>query len=222
MSKVYLVRHGQASAGTDDYDRLSSLGEKQSQLLGQWWHSQGFSPDIACHGTLKRQRDTAHLALAGHTPLRTPDEHEGLNEYDHRIVDSHFGHGCQSDNPESLSFEGYVDIMQRWRDHVAQPDLPQIESWTEFARRGWDTIKEQHHTHSEKRHHVFFTSGGVIATILSTVLNLDFAHTVDAIWRIRNASITTLNFDGTHARLIDFNTVPHLQAQNDPSLITLI
>ncbi len=58
--------------------------------------------------------------------------------------------------------------------------------------------------------------------MLAAVLDLDFTHTVDAIWRIRNTSVTTLHFDGETARLIDFNTVPHLQVQNDQSLITLI
>ena len=30
MSQILLVRHGQASWGSDDYDVLSPLGEKQS------------------------------------------------------------------------------------------------------------------------------------------------------------------------------------------------
>ena len=54
------------------------------------------------------------------------------------------------------------------------------------------------------------------------MLGLDFEHTLDAIWRIRNASVTTLHFDGTHARLVEFNTVPHLQERRDPALVTLI
>jgi len=58
MSTLYLVRHGQASAGTDDYDRLSELGKTQAELLGQWWQKQGFSADFTSHGSLQRQRDT--------------------------------------------------------------------------------------------------------------------------------------------------------------------
>ena len=222
MSMLYLVRHGQASAGTHDYDRLSPLGQRQSRLLGQWWTAQGFAPDIAWHGSLKRQRDTAQLALSSLDPTLQPDMHEGLNEYDHRIIDTHFGGGAQSDNPESLTFEDYVDIMQRWRDHQEHPDLPHIEPWPSFAMRGWQTVQNLHSEQSDKLHHVFFTSGRVIATLVAAILDLDFSHTVDAIWRIRNTSITTVHFDGNHARLVDFNTVPHLQALHDPALITLI
>ena len=105
---------------------------------------------------------------------------------------------------------------------VAHPDLGEIEPWSDFAQRGWTTMQLLHQQQGDKQHHVFFTSGGVIATVLAAVLDLDFSHTVDAIWRIRNTSITTLSFDGKKARLIDFNTVPHLQNQNDSSLITLI
>lgn len=230
MTTLYLVRHGQASAGTHDYDRLSPVGQRQSELLGQWWLSQGFVPDAAHHGSLVRQRDTASLALSAHNKLEC-QEHSGLNEYDHRIIDLHYGGGCQSDNAESMTFDTYLQIMARWRDgdkHIqpndrqADMDNATIESWSDFRLRGWQTVQALHKPGKSSRHEVYFTSGGVIATLLSTILDLDFAHTIDAIWRIRNSSITTLNFDGENARLVDFNTVPHLQAQSDPLLITLI
>lgn len=36
MSVIYLVRHGQASFGSDDYDRLSTIGREQAQALGEY------------------------------------------------------------------------------------------------------------------------------------------------------------------------------------------
>ena len=242
MSMLYLVRHGQASAGTHDYDRLSPIGQRQSELLGQWWQSREFVPDAAHHGSLLRQRDTAKLALSGHDSVQC-QEHSGLNEYDHRVIDTCYGGGYQSDNPESMTFDDYLGIMARWRDGSAgrpadsnsRPrqspsdeeyqsitDDPVIEPWSQFRVRGWQTVQDLHEPGDTQRHEVYFTSGGVIATLLSTVLGLDFAHTIDAIWRIRNTSITTLHFDGENARLVDFNTIPHLQNQSDPDLITLI
>ena len=35
MTCIYLIRHGQASFGQDNYDCLSQLGEQQAHLLGQ-------------------------------------------------------------------------------------------------------------------------------------------------------------------------------------------
>jgi len=220
MSTLYLVRHGQASAGTDNYDRLSPLGRQQASLLGQWWQKQGFTPELVCNGSLERQRDTAQLATEGLNDGIRRDEHADLNEYNHRQVDTYYGEGVQSDNPESLTFDDYVGIMTRWRS--AQPDPESVESWESFSNRGWQAIKNLCAKHSDSEHLAFFTSGGVIATVISQVLDLEFHHTIDAIWRIRNASITTLHFDGDNARLIDFNTVPHLQEHGDSSLITLI
>ena len=34
MGAIYLVRHGQAAFGTDDYDRLTEIGYTQAHLLG--------------------------------------------------------------------------------------------------------------------------------------------------------------------------------------------
>ena len=222
MSMLYLVRHGQASAGTDDYDRLSELGKTQAALLGDWWSKQGFSPDSTAHGSLLRQRDTAKLALSPLTGEHSPTEHRGLNEYDHDVIDATFGFGAKSDDPETLTFDDYLSIMQRWEKGEASDLDHKAEPWLDFHHRGWTSVQELHATAADKRNHVYFTSGGVIASIVSVVLNLDFVHTIDAIWRIRNSSITTLHFDGKRARLVDFNTVPHLQTHHDQSLITLI
>ena len=55
MGILYLVRHGQASFGAADYDRLSELGTRQCTRLGQWWRSRGVQFDAVLTGTLKRQ-----------------------------------------------------------------------------------------------------------------------------------------------------------------------
>ncbi len=58
MSVLYLIRHGQASAGSGDYDRLSSLGEDQSRALGELWAGRGLTFDRVFVGPLRRQRQT--------------------------------------------------------------------------------------------------------------------------------------------------------------------
>ena len=225
MSLLHLVRHGQASAGTDNYDRLSEIGKEQSRILGQWWLSQGFSPGAAYHGSLERQRDTAThalqpLQLAG---LVSPvQEHEGLNEYDHRLIEAHFASDAAGYAPEAMSFDDYMGILSRWRSHTAGASPAAFEPWAAFKARGWSALQELTQHGSDTSEYVFFTSGGVIATILSTILDLGFEHTVDAIWRIRNTSITTIKLTGDVGRLVEFNTIPHLQEQRQAHFITLI
>ncbi len=229
MSLIHLVRHGQASAGTDNYDRLSDIGREQSRILGNWWLSHGFAPNLAFHGSLERQRDTALIslqALAENTQIANIKEHAGLNEYDHRIIESHFAPDEVSYTPEAMGFDDYFGIISRWRDNTSnQPESSlqaACEPWQEFKARGWNTVQELTSNGDEKSESVFFTSGGVIATLLATVLDLDFEHTVDAIWRIRNSSVTSFQITNGHARLIEFNSIAHLQEQRKPHLITMI
>jgi len=231
LTTIHLVRHGQASAGTHDYDRLSATGRQQARILGNWWKRRQFTMDAAYSGTLQRQRDTARLALeaAGLDP--TDAEHAALNEYDDDAVDAVFGNGPENPSRwDTFTFSDYVAIMERWRDADdkaiadgrARGGHERLERWDDFATRGWRSVREAHGNHDNPETLVFFTSGGVVSTLVSQVLGLDFAHTLDAIWRIRNASVTTLDFDGEHGRLVDFNTIGHLEAEHDSALITLI
>ncbi|MEP6791213.1 MAG: phosphoglycerate mutase family protein, partial [Ramlibacter sp.] len=86
MGTLYLVRHGQASFGADDYDKLSPLGHKQSVRLGEYFAQKGLRFDAVIAGTLRRHLET----LAGiHEGMKHEGEHlpwEGLNEYDSGAV----------------------------------------------------------------------------------------------------------------------------------------
>ena len=51
MGTLYLVRHGQASFGADNYDQLSALGWRQSRRLGEHFLQQGRQFDVILTGT---------------------------------------------------------------------------------------------------------------------------------------------------------------------------
>ena len=59
MGVVMLVRHGQASFGTADYDVLSSRGVRQSRKVAQTLAGYGVAPTTLIHGGMRRQRETA-------------------------------------------------------------------------------------------------------------------------------------------------------------------
>lgn len=65
MGVVYLVRHGQASFGTDDYDRLSELGAEQARITGDHLGALRVRPTSIIHGAMLRQRQTAGGIIAG-------------------------------------------------------------------------------------------------------------------------------------------------------------
>ena len=59
MGQVHFVRHGQASFGTDDYDRLSPLGWQQARWLGRHLSETGHRYDAVVSGGMRRHRETA-------------------------------------------------------------------------------------------------------------------------------------------------------------------
>ena len=65
MGTLYLVRHGQASFGADDYDQLSDLGRRQSVRLGEYFAERGIRFDALLAGTLRRQQQTLAGILEG-------------------------------------------------------------------------------------------------------------------------------------------------------------
>src|SRR5215475_10141502 len=64
MGVLLLVRHGQASLGTADYDRLSDVGRRQAQVTGARLARTDLTVDRVICGGLTRQRDTAEPLLA--------------------------------------------------------------------------------------------------------------------------------------------------------------
>ena len=82
MGTLYLVRHGQASFGADNYDQLSPLGRQQAVRLGEYWRSSGQRFDAVLLGTLRRHTQTLEGIAEGLPGLPPAIALPGLNEYD--------------------------------------------------------------------------------------------------------------------------------------------
>jgi broad specificity phosphatase PhoE len=61
MGRLFLVGHAQASFLSEDYDRLSALGETQARLLGEYRAQCNLVFDRGCSGPALRHRQTAQL-----------------------------------------------------------------------------------------------------------------------------------------------------------------
>ena len=85
MSRIYLVRHGQAGT-RDAYDSLSERGREQSRFLGQYLAAQNISFAAAYTGAMLRQQQTAEELSRGYAqaggpfPAITVDEN--WNDFD--------------------------------------------------------------------------------------------------------------------------------------------
>ena len=82
MGTLYLVRHGQASLGAEDYDHLSPLGRQQSVRLGEYFRQKGLHFETVLTGTLRRQVQTYAGICEGMGCVGASLLWPGLNEFD--------------------------------------------------------------------------------------------------------------------------------------------
>jgi len=211
MPHITLVRHGQANSDARDeigYDRLSDLGHQQARWLGEHFDSTGERFSRVISGTLRRQVETAKsMGADRHVPLVTDPR---LNEF-HFFTMSQLMEAQHGLAPPDTR-EGYIKHLPRvfgaWeRGEIA--DVP--ETHTDFTARIDSLLDEI--TNSPGRA-MLVTSGGVIATIMRRVLNLDLTAWSHIALTIMNSSVHRLHvFDGT-STLAHFNAIPHLEARD--------
>lgn len=211
MGTLYLVRHGQASFGADDYDKLSPLGHRQSQRLGAWFARQGIAFDALIAGTLRRHTET----LAGiQQGLGTAAEHlalPGLNEYDSEAVVAtvHDGPLARATTPEQVRqhFRLLREGLLRWMAGEVTPHG--MPSYADFSAGVADALARVRADHVG-RNVLMVSSGGPISTAVGQVLGLDSATTIELNLRMRNSSVTEFATTPKRHALVSFNALPHL------------
>ncbi|SMX23322.1 histidine phosphatase family protein [Boseongicola aestuarii] len=201
MGEIVLVRHGQAnSAATteDDYDRLSALGVRQSEWLGEWMRDHSYAFDHVLSGTLVRHRQT--VGAMGWTA----DEDARLNEIDYfRLTDQmHTVLGEPMPTPETFS-DHMPKVFAAWK----QAEIEGQETYENFEARVADLLEE---ASVPGRRLLCVTSGGVIGMVLRHILDLDIVRMSHVMLPIWNTSIHRLTVRDGAAFLAGFNAIPHL------------
>ncbi len=228
MSTLYLVRHGQASFGTDNYDQLSARGREQVQLLGEYFAETGERIDRIYTGTLQRQRETAEIIAAalGPTPIAT----EGaFDEYDSDVILREFAGSltaaqlAEAGWPElrhdRRKFQFFLERAARaWVD--ARIEAEQMLPWKNFHGRITQALRQIMETEGRSKTLILSTSGGVIGTTVAHVLGLSNHMGIELNWAVHNASITRLIYSAEKVSLSMFNALPHLERQDRRELIT--
>ncbi|MFO1455711.1 MAG: histidine phosphatase family protein [Steroidobacteraceae bacterium] len=227
MSTLYLVRHGQAAFGTDDYDRLSDAGRRQVELLREHLLARGLALDALWSGRLRRQRDTASIlgAASGQAPRIDPAFDEYLAEDVIRAwlrggsgqVEPRLARTPQSASPREyqrlLEDAGRAWIRGEIRDYDG-------ESWQAFRARVGAGLEAAMRQAGRGRRIAVCTSAGVIGAAVGHVLGLDDLQAMSLSWSVHNASLTVLLFDERRASLSSFNGLPHLERAGLESLVT--
>ncbi|MCU0762360.1 MAG: histidine phosphatase family protein [Hydrogenophaga sp.] len=225
MGTLYLVRHGQASFGADDYDQLSERGRQQSVQLGRYWAARGLRLDAVITGTLKRHAQTwagiAEGAGFPHEPLAWP----GLNEYDSeaviRAIHPHTLPRVASAQAAPAQYRQHFRLLRdglaQWMAGTVSPQgMPSYSDFVRGVTSALDHVR-QHHV---ERNVLIVSSGGPIATAVGHVLGLSPERTIDLNMRIRNSAVTEFQFNPKRHTLLTYNTLPHLDAPEFSDWIT--
>ncbi|AOK14746.1 phosphoglycerate mutase [Burkholderia cepacia] len=213
MAELFLVRHGQASFGTDDYDRLSALGERQSVWLGEYFAQQGLAFDRVICGTMNRHAQTVDAILRGMGREDLGyDRHPGLNEYDFEGLFA----AAAADYPElarlaagsmKSHFRALRQVLQLWSEDKLSGPVP--ETWAHFQQRVADARAAIRH--GGGRRVLTVSSGGPIAVTVQQVLAAPPSSAIALNLQIRNSSLSQFFFNADAFHLASFNGIPHLE-----------
>ena len=234
MGSIYLIRHGQASFGADNYDVLSPIGIRQADILGQHMAELGVSFDRCLSGDLRRQQHTASCALAQYAAvgLAVPivETDCAFNEFDADAIIRALLPAMLEDEPQALDvlrnaaqnrteFQRiFALIIERWL--AGTYDTPGLESWLGFVERVRAGLQRILDSADNTQKIAVFTSGGTITALLHLITQMPARQAFELNWQIVNTSLNQLKFRGREVALASFNSHAHLQLLKAPELIT--
>jgi len=227
MGSIVLIRHGQASFGAADYDRLSPRGEEQSVLLGRWLARTHGKPDRVLAGSMQRHHRTASLCLESAGVDMAFEVDPGLDELNHvEILRRH-----RPDLPDEAALQAEMRAQsdphkafqalfsQAIADWVgAGGEAAHDETWPMFRERVLGSLGNLARSASGTTW--VFTSGGPIAVMVQSLLQIPEENTFSLAYPLINTSLTTLRIVRDVPTFFSYNTVSHLEDAGDAALLT--
>lgn len=204
MGTIHLVRHGQASWGTDDYDRLSELGLRQADDLGTSWEAGDFTWTDAIAGSMLRHEQTAIGVMEGREYGDGHDVDSGWDEYD--FIQLVAGRGRDVPKDPRAAQRLLNEALEDW---VAGAEWSG-ERFADFRRRVLGAFERVVARAGSGKSVVVFTSGGPIALAASQVLTGGPSLFVRLNNVMVNASVTTFIVGSSGTNLLAFNEHTHL------------
>ena len=227
LPRLWLIRHGQGSLGTDSYDQLSATGWAQTEQLGSHLLNAIDRDCTVICGQLQRHRQT----LEGLGLGQAVSFDASLNEYTvDQLIQSAIE---QADDlglevPDASAFENpkaYLDTFLEWfpgvLDHWQAERLVCNHNgrWHDFQTRVCAPLQDWHQALSSGQSVLVVTSAGVISTICAHAIGAPLDWQRDCNVSLYNASITVLSVEGGGQwQLDELNAISHL---DDATLHTL-
>ena len=236
MSRIYLVRHGQAGT-RKAYDSLSELGKQQARLLGEYFLSEGVEFSAAFRGDMVRHEQTAAgvrqaYAAAG-MPFPEIAVERRWNEFD---LDGIYRALAPQLAAEDAEFQReYNEMVTQARaaaeDHTAgvhrrwmPSDAKVVAAWLRgrhtYEGESWDKFRERVadcrtglEAHDRDANIVVFTSATPIGIWTALTMEIADDRAMRLAGVLHNASFSVIRLLDGQLRLHTFNAVPHLPVQ---------
>ncbi|RZI73627.1 histidine phosphatase family protein [Pseudomonas sp.] len=234
MGSIYLIRHGQASFGADDYDVLSPTGFRQSEILGAHLAQLGLNFDRCISGALFRQRHTAETVIAqlNAAGLVTPELETDIafNEFNAEGVIRALLPAMLDEEPDAFEIMRdaannraefqrlFAAIIRRWL--VGDHDAAALQSWQAFVEQVEAGLSGILDSAGPSDRIAVFTSGGTITALLHLITQMPATQAFELNWHIVNTSLNHVKFREREVSLASFNSYAHLQLMKAPELIT--
>ncbi len=222
MAKLFIVRHGQASFGEADYDRLSDLGRQQSRWLGEYFTQRGINFRLVATGGLSRQRDTASeiLDVMGDADAVT-NVYPGLNEYDSEAFYTAYTGKGEQHRHQSADYKDYWKTFRAAYEAWIDQRLTGVqESWSDFRDRIRSALDQACAGSGRDDAILAVTSGGVIGSAVSEILESAPRTAMQLNFQIRNTAFCEVIAGRGGRRLLSFNSIPHLDRPGRRDAIT--
>jgi broad specificity phosphatase PhoE len=234
MSILCMIRHGQASFGAADYDRLSPRGRKQARIVAEHLRALPTAIDAVYTGSLARQQQTVR-ALAGAFEAGGPALPPAvvvpeLDEYDATGLWQHLYAGVLSRHPDldvgkdrlrrdpGAFQKVFSRIVAHWMNGRDVPG--HLESWPAFQRRVARGIHAIRQREGPGKTVAAVTSAGPVAVAVQMATAITDACCADLAWQILNAAITRFRYDADRFTLVGFNDVAALALAGGAELLT--
>jgi broad specificity phosphatase PhoE len=215
MATIYLIRHGQASFGSANYDQLSELGCRQAQVLGHYLRDCGIHLDAAYSGSLERQKKTAALALASQPQSVVAQIDDRFNEVRNeeqveQLLPLLMAHNSdlrtlvEAGFKDSKSYQKVIEaVFNQWTSPGFEH--PGIQSWADYSGGVGAALAKVMREQGSGKNVAIFTSGGTIATAVSQVLGLSGEQAYQFYEPVINCSVSQLFYSGDKVSLSYFN-----------------
>lgn len=230
MSKLYLIRHAQASFLSKDYDNLSDHGHQQSIHLGNHFVKKGITFDKVYVGPLKRQIQTYQrvkevyenkgLVFPQATVLAELKEYEGMDIMGdvqeklaiHQPIFKEWIAEMKVNPNHKTKMKMTVTFLNLWATNTLGFDLPpSSQTFADFRATAEKGLAKVMAGNEKGKTIAAFSSGGCIAAMLGKVMDIQNPGKAMGFNLVmRNTAINEVLFSGNRLSLMTFNELPHL------------